>query len=1055
MAKEIILVFAPHPDDEVLGCGGYIAKKQSKGAQVQVVIVSDGALGVEKGTSPEVRQQECLAGLAHLEIENVQFWDYPDGAVPLSGDILQDYQRIVSKIQPTQILLPHPHETHSDHIRVTRGVLNALEGQWQGDLLFYETVHPAPVVNHIVDITAQFGAKLLAMQAHASQLKQFDYVNSLQTLARLRGIHANATGAEAFLLFEWDGTYQHFFETRPLISVIVRADDMDYLRYALISLVRQTYEQFEVILVWFGEYTPSLKDFDVLDIRLVQGKASRTFNLNEGLRHARGEYIAFLDQDDIFYPEHLAGILAELHGHPKMDVAYSGCKVMACEKQDKRVKVKKVMEVMNHIWQEGRLLMGNQIPLHALLFRAGIFHSHPFDETLEAYEDWELLARLSLSNVHFVHLDEITCEYRIFGDNPDQSYAQIHEKKGYLGHRQTVLAKILEKMNEQHLEQIASIVKNLGTEHAELSTQIVKQTQQHQAEIQQLNYQLAQYQGVEQLLNNACLDMGIEAAGRQGIAQLIGRALPQQTLFSIVLPVYNTDPSLLSQTLLSVRNQAYTGWELCLVDDGSDREETQQLLQALQEEPVIAKRLHFLRRKTQGGIVAASNDAIKMATAPYIVFLDHDDLLHSEALLTLALKLQQQDYTLLYTDSRMIDHAGKTMHTYNKADWSPETLLHLNYINHLTVVKRTILNSLNSLGGLDFDGAQDWHLLLQLLNLPDEQVCHVRQPLYDWRATEGSLAYKTREKKWAFETAQSALKNHLTERALENVTVTGNRRAAGCVCQWQYPQEPVDIIIPTHSNLRGLKICLNGLLQQTDYPQFNIIIIANRCIDSVRDYLDTLQSHPQIKILVNEDEFNWSTLNNQGVSSGDNPNLLFLNDDIEIRHADWLRNMGRYLYLDGVGAVGATLFYPDNQLQHNGIETDPAWIARNINEWGAKSPLRITRNVSAVTGACMLTQRSVWEKVGGFDEKLAVYYNDVDFCLAIRAHSLRIVQANDVELTHYEKATYGTEDSADKQALSYKEIHLMQEKWGEQLAERYTPRYDVQAQRTRILHVAN
>ena len=1053
MTKETILVFAPHPDDEVLGCGGYIAKQHTKDVPVHIIVVSNGALGVPKGTSPEIRQQECLAGLAHLDIDNVQFWDYPDGAVPLSGDILQDYRRVVSKIKPTHLLLPNPQESHSDHIRVTRGILNALEGQWQGTLLFYETIHPAPVVNYTVDITPEFGAKLLAIQSHASQLKQFDYVNNIQTLARLRGIHAkNVAGAEAFLLYEWDGTYQHFFETRPFISVIVRANDIDYLRHALSSLTRQTYEQFEVILVWFGDYSPSLKDFDVLDIRLVPGKASRSFNLNEGLRHARGEYIAFLDQDDIFYPQHLASLLAEIHGQPKIDIVYSGCKVIACEKQDKRIKLKKVMEVMNHVWQAGRLLMGNLIPLHALLFRAGVFRTYSFDETLEVYEDWELLARLSLSHFNFVHLDEISCEYRIFNDNQDQSYTQIHENKGYLANRETVLAKILKQMDVSHLEQIASIVKDLGTEHAQLSSQLAKQTKQQQNEIGKLNYQLAQFQDVEQLLTQACLDIGIETGGRQGIAQLIGRTLPQQTLFSIILPVYNTDAALLSQTLLSLRNQTYSAWELCLVDDGSDRAETQQILQALQNDPVIAERLHFHRRDTQGGIVAASNDAIKLATAPYVAFLDHDDRLHSDALLILALKLQQQDYTLLYTDSRMIDHAGKVMHTYHKADWSPETLLHINYVNHFTVVKRDVLNQL---GGLDYDGAQDWNLLLQLTHLPDEQVCHVRQALYDWRATKGSLAYQSGEKSWAFKTAKLALKNHFTQRALENTTIIANKRAGGCICQWDSSLEPVDIIIPTHSNLRGLKICISGLLQQTDYPQFRIIIIANRCLEPVRDYLDTLQSHPQIEVLINDDEFNWSALNNQGVLAGENPNLLFLNDDIEIKHPTWLRNMSRYLSLDGVGAIGATLFYPNKRLQHNGIETDPEWIARNIDEWGAKNPLRLTRNVSAVTGACLLTQREIWEKVGRFEERLAVYYNDVDFCLAIRHHGLRIVQANDVELTHHEKATYGNDDSPEKQALSFKEINFMKEKWGEQLTERYKPRYEVQAQKTRILHVPN
>ncbi|OAD22306.1 glycosyl transferase, group 2 family protein [Candidatus Thiomargarita nelsonii] len=205
--------------------------------------------------------------------------------------------------------------------------------------------------------------------------------------------------------------------------------------------------------------------------------------------------------------------------------------------------------------------------------------------------------------------------------------------------------------------------------------------------------------------------------------------------------------------------------------------------------------------------------------------------------------------------------------------------------------------------------------------------------------------------------------------------------------------------------------------------------------------------------MVNDEAFNWSTLNNQAVISGESPILLFLNDDIEIKQASWLRDLRRYLYLDSVGAVGATLFYPNDDLQHNGIETNPQWIAGNIQEWGTKNALRATRNVSAVTGACLLTKRSVWQEVGGFDEKLAVSYNDVDFCLAIRRQGLRIVQATDVELIHDEHATYGTVDNPEKQALFRKEINLMREKWGDFLSERYTPRYDVQAQKTRILHL--
>jgi len=1037
-----LLVFAPHPDDEILGCGAYIARRRAEGAKCYIVVVSDGALGLPRGTLPEVRQQECRAGLACLGIDEVQFWEYPDGAVPLSGKILHDYRRVVAELKPAVILLPNPQESHSDHRRVTRGVLSALEEQWQGYLLFYETVHPATVINRVVDITSTFDKKLQAIQEHKSQLQSFDFATHVQTLARLRGLHAKVECAEAFLQHEWDGTAQNFFETRPLISVIVRADDVDYLRHALSSLIQQTYEQFEVILVWFGGDSPSLKDFDVLDIRLIPGKSSpsRSFNLNQGLRHARGEYIAMLDQDDIFYPQHLASLLAEIHGQAQIDVVYSGCKVVACSKIEQRITVNKVIKAINSPWQPGRLLIGNTIPNHALLFRASVFHSHQFDEDFEIYEDWEFLSRLSLSNFTFVHVDEISCEYRIFSDTEIKSLTQAHENKGYIGHAQKVIASILKNLKLSDFEKIRNLVKKLEQQQQLLRIQLSEQTQQRQA----LAQQLEGFHSLEQLFADTCAAVGIEAAGRQGVAQLIGRTLPQQTLFSIILPVYNTDAAILRQTLLSVRNQAYAGWELCLVDDASDSEETRQVLQAVPNDPVLAERLRYLRRDTQGGIVAASNDAIKMATAPYLAFLDHDDNLHHEALLRLALKLQQQDYALLYTDSRLIDHNGQVMHVYQKADWSPETLLHLNYINHLTVVKREILRD----GLRDFNGAQDWDLLLQLVaqGLPDEQVCHIRQPLYDWRATKGSVAYQVNEKTYMSEAVQSALTSHLIGRGLEEVSVTSNKKGAGFIGQWRSPLEPVDVVIPTRSNLSGLKTCLNGLLQLTDYPQFNILVVANRCTAPVRDYLNSLG---RIKILVNGGEFNWSTLNNQAVVSGDSPMLLFLNDDIEIKSGSWLRDMVRYLLLDGVGAVGATLFYSNEELQHNGIETNPQWVARNIQKRGRKSALSAARNVSAVTGACLLTRRSVWQQVGGFEDKLSVFFNDVDFCLAIRRQGLRIVQATNVELIHHEHGTYGGVDNPEKQALLRKEMNLMREKWGEFLIERYMPRYDVSAQRMR------
>ncbi len=1043
MNIETLLVFAPHPDDEVLGCGGYIAKLREQGARVCVIVVSDGVRGVQIEIKPEVRQQECLTGLRYLGIDNVEFWKYPDTYLPLSGKILDDYRQIVKKIKPTIILLPNPQEPDANHKRVTRGILKALENQWQGNLFFYETVHPATVINHLVDITSTFNKKLKAIQAHKSKLSSFDFVSHVQTLARLRGLQLNTENAEAFLQHEWDGTAQNFFETTPLISVIIRADDPLYIHYALFSLIQQTYQHFEVILVWFGsEKVPSLKVFHIVDINIVYGRESRSFNLNKGLLHANGEYIVILDQNDVLYPNHLATLLAEIHGQAKIDVVYSACKVVTCKKTDKRIEVKKVIEIMNQPWLARRLLISQTMPIHTLLLRASIFNIHTFDEAFENYEDWELLVRLNLLNFKFVYVDEITCEYRIFNDNEIESYIHSNENKAYLEHRSQVINKLLNNLDLVHFEQIAQLIHNLEKQNLTLKN---KQNQQQTKQVEQL-YEL------EELLAKSCAAIGIETVGKQGLAQLIGRTLPDKTLFSIILPVYNTNSSILSQTLLSVQNQAYQGWELCIVDDASDCEETQKLLQTLQYDPVLSERLRYKRRETQGGIVVASNDALKMATAPYVVFLDHDDILHNEALLMLALELQQQDYTLLYTDSRMIDHNGEVMNTYHKADWSPETLLNINYINHLTVVKRDILNKKGGLG--NFNGAQDLDLLLQFVELPSEQVCHIRKALYDWRATEGSVAYQGSEKTWAFKAAESALKNHLTERGLTEISVIANTQASGFICNWDFPLDPIDIIIPTHNNINGLKTCLNGLLHNTDYPKFNIILVANRCSKDMEEYLNTLKYHQQIKILINDEKFNWSALNNQAVAASENSILLFLNDGIEIKQANWLHNLCKYLYLKDIGAVGATLFYANGEVQHNGIETNPKWIARNISEWGNKNVLRATRNVSAITNACLLTKRSVWQQVGGFDEKFAVSYNDVDFCLAIRSEKLRIIQVNEVELIHHEDVTYGEVDSSDKKELWNKESKLMQEKWRDQLIDCYMASYDVQVQRTRMLHVS-
>jgi glycosyltransferase involved in cell wall biosynthesis/LmbE family N-acetylglucosaminyl deacetylase len=771
---ERILVFAPHPDDEIIGCGGYLALKRAEGAIIRVIVVSDGAMGFPPFCPAEsgLRQSESCSGLTELQIDDVRFWNYADGAIPLGGEIIATYAQAVADFRPNQILLPAPGESHPDHRRVTRGIIRALEGRWMGELWFYETTMPMPVPNRYIDIATTIDDKLRALEAHQSQLAQHDYAGHCESLARLRGIASGSPWGEAFLVFPWDGAAQNFFETLPLISVVVRSNDEQVLSHALRSLVEQQYDQIEVVLVWHGLAPPDLSAFSLLDIRVVSGENNRARNLNIGITHARGEYIAFLDHDDILYPGHLASLLLEMQGHPEVDAAYGGCRVVSCRRDGASVEITGEIELMNRAAEPGRLLVGNLIPNHALLFRATLFRTMRFDESLDAYEDWDFLARLEMAGYHLVHVDEISCEYRLYLQGEDATLEEAHRQKGYLPWSERLYARIAERLNGTHLVTLSTLVTELEKKQRQLEDRL---QEQKKLALEQARL-LEEKEDWQSLLHAGLAAMDIGQAGRRGLAELIGRALAADTpLVSIIFPVYNTPPDILMETLESIVGQSYPGWELCLVDDASTDPGTLEVLQNIEELLRNSGKLKLLRRSSQGGIVAASNDALALARAPYVAFVDHDDLLHEEALLEIALAAKQDDTRcLIYTDSSTVDRAGGLLNVQHKPDWSPETLLHLNFVNHLVVAKRELVLALGGLAA-DCEGAQDWDILLRLAERLDAaQIHHVRKPLYAWRAAEQSLAYQASAKPMAFDGALRAV-----EAALERRGVSIPRQSRG------------------------------------------------------------------------------------------------------------------------------------------------------------------------------------------------------------------------------------------------------------------------------------
>jgi glycosyltransferase involved in cell wall biosynthesis/LmbE family N-acetylglucosaminyl deacetylase len=1043
-----VLVLAPHPDDEIIGCGAVLKRWSDSGIPIKVVVITDGVAGLPLGTDPAVRKAESRAGLAQLGIRDCEFWDFPDGHLPFGGVIADRYVSLVESYLPSHLLLPHPAESHPDHRSLTRGILRAVETRWSGSLWFYETTHPCQPVNRYEDATKTLDHKLEALASHGSQLESFDYVKHCRLLAQMRGLMAGNEAAEAFLAFNWDGSPQQFFTSEPLVSIVVRTSNAALVKHALASLTQQTYPWIEIVLVWFGEgAAPKTADLG-MPVIVVQGTRNRGANLNAGAGAARGDFIGFLDEDDILYLGHISALVAELVATPDVDIAFSGCRVMSYRQEGDGVALVGEVETIDHDYEPGRLLVGNYLTLHSALLRRNVVRAISFDPDLEAYEDWDFFAHAEQRGFRFARVDGLGCEYRLYPEPGEEAtVAAIHLGKGYIKWREIVRDRICRRFRPSDLDRLERFAHRHETPLKE-----AKEKRDEQAkELARAQSELMEYQDAANWVRTAMrLDSSLPAAVDASVRHLIGRDLAGPTI-SIAVPVYDTEPRLLAAMLQSIVDQSYPRWQLCLVDDASTSIETRQVLDNFARIRAGDSRVIVRRRPENGGIVAATNDAVAEATGELVAFVDHDDVLAEDALLHVAMgALREPGAKLIYTDSRMIDHVGNVLNVFSKPDWSPTTLLAYNYINHLTVIRRDLLGCI---GGLrqDYAGAQDWDLLLRLRDeLRDEDVVHLPLNLYDWRATNTSLAYSTSSKPWAAAAAQSALADALARHVEGPVKVEVSPYGLGYLVDWKGPERAVTVVIPTHSNREGLRLCLRGLLEETDYPALRLLVIGNRCEDAeMRADLDAVAARSDVRVVDDPGTFNWSALMNRAMAMVETEAVLFLNDDVEILEPDWLRRMQRFLDLPGTGAVGAMLFYPDGGLQHGGIETHPEWIAADVKRSLAPSEMAGVRDVSAVTGACLLTTRSAIARVGGLDEAFPTHYNDVDFCLALRVAGYRVIQAADVRLKHHESVTRGRVARADDAAWN-EAIARMRRKWGRLLKERYRITFQMAAT-TRIL----
>ena len=470
-------------------------------------------------------------------------------------------------------------------------------------------------------------------------------------------------------------------------------------------------------------------------------------------------------------------------------------------------------------------------------------------------------------------------------------------------------------------------------------------------------------------------------------------------LISILMPVYNTDAEVLGAAVESVRAQLYDHWQLCIANDGSDRPETIEVLSSLRDDPKVS----IVDRPGSSGISRATNAALETALGEYVTFLDHDDELKPHALAQVVRWLDADpEIDVLYSDEDKLDPEGLLYDPHIKPDWSPDQLMSQNYVCHLTVARRSLVEKV---GGLrpEFDGSQDYDLILRLGEVTD-RIVHIPEPLYSWRAVPGSAAAVADAKPYAIEAGRRAVADALRRRGYgDRVDTTG--RIGFHRARYPIPGAPkVSIIVPTKDGRHLLERCLRSVIDRSTYRNYEIVVIDNQSTDGAA--LEYMARGPW-RVIRYPYRFNYARMMNLAARSVDCDALLFLNNDTEIISPDWIEGLLEHAMRPEVGAVGGRLYFPDGAPQHEGIMLGIGGWAHNTNHYGYWGRGEMTRNVSAVTGACTMMRPSVYRRIGGNDERLRVAYNDVDLCLRVRQAGYQVVYTPHVELYHHESSTRG------------------------------------------------
>ena len=515
--------------------------------------------------------------------------------------------------------------------------------------------------------------------------------------------------------------------------------------------------------------------------------------------------------------------------------------------------------------------------------------------------------------------------------------------------------------------------------------------------------------------------------------------------FSIAVPLYQTKEKYLREMIESVQAQTYTNWELCLAD-GSGREHSLQ--------PVVGeyiakdKRIKYCLLDSNEGIAGNTNEALKMADGDFVVLTDHDDLLSPEALYQCAKAVQKEPQTdVIYSDEDKVDMSGKKFfEPHFKSDYNIDLLCTMNYICHLFVVRKDVMERAGLFESC-YDGAQDHDFILRCTEKA-EHIVHIPKVLYHWRCHAQSTSENPESKLYAFENGCKAVKAHYDRIGIpaevEQGPFYGMYRT-----HYLWKEQPlVSILIPNKDHVTDLKKCMDSIEEKSTYRNFEFIIVENNSTEEETfAYYKEIEKRDNVRVLYYKEDFNYSRINNFGAKEANGEYVLLLNNDTEMIEPDSIKEMLDVCMRPDVGIVGAKLIFEDNTIQHAGViigfggVAGHAFIGQDRDDNGYFSRIISVQDLSAVTAACLMVRRSVFDEVEGLNEEFKVAFNDIDFCLKVRKAGYLVVYNPYAQFYHYESKSRGQEDSADKVARFQQEIGLFGERWGE-LLEHGDPYYN-------------